>query len=337
MRREIGSEFWKVETEKENNFFPDETIWFSSGRTALRAIIKDIRINHKVKTVSLPSWCCDSMIIPFVEEGLDVLFYPVYFENGKLKQDINKDTDIIFVMDYFGYSSDLTVENVKKIVIRDLTHSVFSKKYDDADYYFGSLRKWTGIYTGGFALKNGSWNINLDFSATDNCYISLRKQGMKQKAKYMLGEYENKDFLKIFHEAEVYLDTTKDITVGYSEDILKSKTLDINLIRKKRQENAKFLLENIKFDKNIQPIFTEFKNGDVPLFVPILVNDRNQLRKKLIDSSIYCPVHWGVSIHHDLNQVENYIYNHEISIVCDQRYDIDDMQRICDVINEWRD
>ncbi len=64
MKREIGREFCEVEVGRENNIFPDTTVWFASGRAALKVIIKDI----KAKDRGLPSWCCDSMIIPLVDE-----------------------------------------------------------------------------------------------------------------------------------------------------------------------------------------------------------------------------------------------------------------------------
>ena len=77
--REIGSEFWDVPTCDDRNFlFPNGTKWFLSGRSALKAIIADIQQGDKqVNSISLPSWCCDSIIRPFLEEGIDVVFYPV--------------------------------------------------------------------------------------------------------------------------------------------------------------------------------------------------------------------------------------------------------------------
>ncbi len=78
MKREIGGEFWEVG--RENNIFPDTTVWFASGRAALKAIIKDIKAKDRVETVALPLWCCDSMIISFVDEGIKVSFYPVFLK-----------------------------------------------------------------------------------------------------------------------------------------------------------------------------------------------------------------------------------------------------------------
>ena len=132
MKHEIGSEFWDAPTiDKQNNLFPESVQWYLSGRSALQAIIKEI---GETRSVSLPSWCCDSIVKPFVDAGMDVHFYPVVFENG-VKQQISLETDVLFLMDYFGYTGDQPdLESYKGIVIRDVTHSIFSTSYTDADY-----------------------------------------------------------------------------------------------------------------------------------------------------------------------------------------------------------
>ena len=149
---EIGSEFWKVDNStKKNYLFPSDTKWFLSGQNALNFIIDDIKSKHDVSFVALPSWCCDSMLIPFIINDFDISFYDIELKNGNLVQKIDKECDVILAMDYFCYESSYNLSNYNGIVIRDLIHSIFIKEYKDATYYFGSLRKWTGVYTGGYA------------------------------------------------------------------------------------------------------------------------------------------------------------------------------------------
>ena len=76
-RQEIGSEFWDIPlSTSENSVFGDDTAWFLSGRSALEAIIADIKKQRNVRRAWLPSWCCDSMILPFVKNEINVQFYP---------------------------------------------------------------------------------------------------------------------------------------------------------------------------------------------------------------------------------------------------------------------
>ena len=82
---------------------------------------------------------------------------------------------------------------------------------------------------------------------------------MREKCEYNLGNKESRKFVDIFEEGEYYLNTVKEITGGCAEGIERAKHLDIDFIKKKRQENARYLLQNIEFDENIQPIFKEIK------------------------------------------------------------------------------
>ena len=70
------------------------------------------------------------------------------------------------------------------------------------------------------------------------------------------------------------------------------------------------------------------------MFVPILVDPhiRNDLRSYLINRAIYCPVHWPKSPYHG---VCNELYDMELSLVCDQRYDFADMDRVLQAIKDY--
>ena len=73
------------------------------------------------------------------------------------------------------------------------------------------------------------------------------------------------------------------------------------------------------------------------MFVPVLVpyGKRDELRKYLIENEIYCPVHWPESKYHKLDERTEYIYQNELSLVCDQRYTESDMNRIVEVIKTY--
>ena len=331
---EIGSEFWSVPTAADKNkLFGDGTSWFLSGRAALNAIIRDIKKIKTVKTAALPSYCCDSMIMPFISNGIEVTFYSVCFENGALVQKVDeeKEADIILIMDYFGYVGDYKApENA--IIIRDLTHSVLCDFKKDADYYFGSLRKWAGFLTGGFAYKKDGSAIETAESEKEGEYIALRRAAMEEKAEYISGKSESKSYLERFNEAEELLDCVFE-GKGDSDDINSALYLDTKLIKEKRRENAKELLKEL----SDYAIFKEVKNTDCPLFVPLYIENgkRDSLKKHLIKNSVYCPVHWPVSNYHKLNNDTAGLYENEISIICDQRYNTCDMQRIIKEVKEF--
>ena len=325
--REIGSEFWDVPTTNiKNRFFDGDISWFLSGRSALSAVIVDIIRTKKIRRALLPSWCCESMIAPFVAVGAEIKFYGVLLTDGRVEIDThNTDADVVVVMDYFGYSSDNHLHNNNSIIIRDVTHSVFSREYDDADYYFGSLRKWAGFYTGGFAWKKSG--LLQSATATDDKYISLRKRAMSMKKDYMEGRADSKAYLEVFAEAESVLDKTCGVFAADSDDVMRAEYLDVDFVKFKRRENAQVLLSRLgEFS-----LFS-LSDDDCPLFVPIALSNRDEVKAELISQSVYCPCHWGVSALHSLSKDEKLIYECELSLVCDQRYRVDEMNRICDIV-----
>lgn len=324
MVKEIGSEFWEVPTIDANNPFFSNTEWFLSGRSALQAIIKDMSI----KSVSLPDWCCDSIIIPFTKSDIRTEFYSALQPIRSIK------TDAILIMDYFGYTGYSNIENYQGVVIRDLTHSIFSKKYEDADYYFGSLRKWAGFWTGGYAW---GFRHSIDFQLDDYGYTILRKKAMLSKSQYINSRSDGipyvakyKAYLNIFENAEDILEDV-GIVPAASRDIDFANKLDINLIMKKRRDNSNVLL---KAFTDIA-IFPEVNDKDCPMFVPVRVRNRDALRKYLINHEIYCPVHWPLSTYHHIDESAKSLYAEELSLVCDQRYDEEDMLRIIDTIKSF--
>lgn len=329
MRNEIGSEFWEVPTgAAESNPFFRSAQWFLSGRSALQAIIRE---NKGCHTVALPSWCCDSMIKPFADAGLKVRFYPVYWQN-ELIQETHLDSDILLLMDYFGYTTDQpALSGYTGVVIRDITHSIFSSTYSDADYYYGSLRKWCGVWTGGYAWTKDGHKMLIEMSS-DHGFAKLREKAMLRKAEYISGERTDKDYLIIYEEAEETLESI-GIVPGAERDVDLANSLDVEYIKTRRRANAEVL-------RSAFPdwlLFPEVKPSDCPMFVPVLVPNgkREALRHHLIRNEIYCPIHWPVSGYHELNERTGYIYQNELSLICDQRYSVKDMNRIIETIKTF--
>lgn len=328
---EIGSEFWNIPTtEAQNEFLTDSLSWYISGRSALYGILEELRW---AKTVAMPSWCCESMIKPFIDSGIDVHFYPVVYQ-GEVIQEPKTDCDILVLIDYFGYTNDVTKEH--NCIIRDVTHSFFSKRYVDANYYFGSLRKWCGFLTGGIAWT-GKGKLLKKPEGKNTAYCDLRRRAMEEKSRYLekvttSRADSTKGYLQMFKDAEAMLDEP-GIIAAADEDIKIAKHLDVGTMRTKRRRNATCLMNELKE----YLMFPKMQSEDCPLFVPIMVPAglRDGLRERLINNQIFCPAHWPISKYHKLNEEEQVIYNNELSLICDQRYDEKDMRRISKCVKDY--
>ena len=323
--KEIGSEFWSVDKGDTNNSLDYLKIngdyrLVMSGRTAIDYVLKEISDDKKV--VYMPNYCCQSMVTPFLDNGYKIVYYSCDVINNKYFVDINTDCSVFFAMSYFGYSSS-NMDNYislfrkrKIVVIEDITHRLLCdiNYCPKSTYLVASLRKWFPIISGGIAVSvNGMFKNNLETYNVNQEFVSVKTKAMNLKKEYILGNFNNKnEFLKLYsisnHLIEDYWNKAID---NESKDFLIH--LDIGKIKKTRINNCKVIERLLKNNKKIKLLY-KYRNGDCPLFVPIILNDRDEIRKKLIEDKIYLPVHWPN------DNSENIIYDLELSLINDQRY-----------------
>lgn len=331
--KEIGSEFWleDIEVKKCKVKNDSKKVFLLSGRTAIDYALNIIQTDKEINKVYFPSYCCQSMLTPFIEKNIEIEFYTVKFENGNLVYDIdcNKQCDIFFAMNYFGFSQynmDYCIEKFKErniCVIEDATHSILSKrKYNKkSDFIIVSLRKWFPIMSGGLLINQTNLSVNIKLRQNEK-YVKLKEQAMTEKNKYILEKKDNKkQFLELFSEANKILnDDYKECEIDeVSYSILKN--INIEKVIYKRKRNAEVLYKYLKKQKEIEYLKKVNFDEDTPLFVPIFMQNikREKIREVLIEKNIYCPNHWPVP-----KQIykgrQKEIYNKELSLICDQRY-----------------
>ena len=338
--REIGSEFWKEADRVDDRHMElkdGDRALLLSGRGAIEFMIQDMKKEGTFQSILLPLYCCDSMIEPFQRNGVKVEFYQVGQDH--LEYRFPNTCDAVLVIDYFGYKNkgmEEIAEKEKKAgktIIYDATHKINGhpeiERY--ADYFFCSYRKWFYCnyavlrkYKGKFAVPKPV----LYFKE----YCSLREKAASLKALYMKGmDIDKKEFLHLFERAEKMLEENDKGYVG--EEILP----DLDKMLAKRRENAAYLIEKLKGLPEIRVWSATLEENDAPLFVPIMVQAgiRDKLRKHLIENNIFCPVHWPVSPLHAMGDMSNDLFQVELSLICDQRYCLEDMEKEFQVIKSF--
>lgn len=323
-----------------HDLLPTDTEWFLSGRSALTGVLEDAMRSKRIRTAALPSWCCESMAAPFLAKGIEVSFYPVSYVNNHLTQDLSDyvGSDLLLVMGYFGMSDAPEVPcDYGGVVVEDVTHSLLCKTWNSrADYRFGSLRKWCGCLTGGFAW-NTKQRMYVAKAEVNEHYVGLRTDAMAAKASYIRGDSDDKGYLGVFAEAEEWLDHNVDAMAAHLDDVKAAMHLDVTGMRNARRSNAMLLMEQLRGSDYIGFVFSELRDDDCPLFVPVIVKERDSLRRYLIANAVYCPVHWPSFGPRSLGQAELLLYEHGLSLVCDQRYSAADMTRVIELVKEWHE
>ena len=136
--------------------------------------------------------------------------------------------------------------------------------------------------------------------------------------------------MDLYHKGEVKIDDDylTDMT-QLSKDILAD--MDWNRWAVLRKRNAETILGGLK-TLGIEPVLPV---GDafVPLFIPIRIENRDKVRKAMFANKVFLPVHWPVEDKYrkQLRRGAD-MGAHELSIIIDQRYSIQDMKRILSIL-----
>ena len=343
---ELGSEFWSVPLyETARDFLDEKTQFVLSGRTALELAARDIIAERKIRSICLPAYCCDSMLLPFQKAGLSMKFYDVLHASDGVHRVLTVDhgCDAVLLLDYFGFSQPETVALAERehkrgtAVILDRVQSLYSESdaVQFADYTVTSWRKWFFSCAAAARKHSGEWEVKPSNPANEQ-YVSLRKEAAKQKAAYLEhGTGEKQAFLDGFAQAEELLDTDFSDYAADPESVNALRGLDVPFLKQSRRENASVIYEALNELDNprIRPLFPQVGVDDTPLFVPVLVDlaIRADLRRFLIQNQVYCPIHWpdaqtgGGAV----------LYASELSLLCDQRYTAEDIKMEMNLIKEF--
>lgn len=360
MHKEIGSKFWldakKIyNLEKNINFneikqleYEDITyLW--TGRSAIGFTLDNIECS--CKKALLPAYTCHTVIDPFIDKGYEVGYYnineslEINIEDFKNKVETFRPSIVLF-HSYYGFDTldnmHQIVKNLKEnkiIIIEDLTQSLFSNiNHLDADYYIGSFRKWLAIPDGGFAISCQN-KFNNKPVEINNKLVKTNLKAFNSKNLYMEENIGEKiDFLKLYSKAENIIDESKSIYNISKESRYILSKMDKSKLVEKRRENFEFLLKNINNTSLISKVFNKIDSNITPLYFPIYIKgDRTNLQKYLAESSIYLPIIWPMTIHvkDELDEKTTNVYNEILAIPCDQRYGIDEMRKIVELLNEY--
>lgn len=319
-----------------------QLFYFMSGRCANYYALKDISITDTKKTAYVPAYTCETVLAPFKKAGYELIFYEIrkdmtpVFEESVLDQ-----ISVINLCGYYGFCN-YDRKFIKKCsekgitIIEDITHSVFSSDGIDplCDYIVGSMRKWIGVLSGGFAIKTKG-HFSSKSIAENHTHLLLREKAMKLREIAPNDEKKIEAAYQMFWDAEMMLREIFDAHRSDDKSIAILKTYDYDTLKKKRRENYQYLADHLKLGKGLEAVFPKLTKEAVPSHFSFYTKDRekiqNYLRKNRILSSVYWPKDPDLNL--DDFPDSAYIYDHILSVPCDQRYNSSHMEYICSILN----
>ena len=111
------------------------------------------------------------------------------------------------------------------------------------------------------------------------------------------------------------------------------KNIDIKEVINRRRNNVELIYKYLKNQNEIKYLKNINLTKDTPLFVPIFLSNqkRDNLRRNLIEKGIYFANHWNIP-KQVKTECQKEIYNLELSLICDQRYNTMDIAYYINII-----
>ena len=228
-------------------------------------------------------------------------------------------------------------------ILEDSTHSVLSLDgiSPDADYITGSLRKWIGVPSGGFLIKRRG-KLTPELLPFHQKHLDMRRGAMETKKKSTtepgsVSQEALEAAEATFWQAESLLRQIFDCCQSDPDSVQIMRRFPVERIRSLRRENYQRLLSVFPKSPLCVPVFPLLDEATVPSHFTVLAQRRNDLQSFLKEQGIHTTAYWDKSALADTSRCPQaqYIYDHVLSLPCDQRYTPADMDRIAGAVAQF--
>ena len=310
--KEIGG-YIELDTYR-HTMLHEDALLLNCGRNALAYLLEA----RGIKKLYLPYFLCDSLVNVCRKYDVEVVNY--HIGDKWLPKNVNLDNDAwLYIVNFYG---QITKEYLTRLVdeyqnvIIDNAQAYFEAPLPNVDTLY-TCRKFFGVSDGAVLYTNSKLERSLEIDESFN------------RIHYVLGRYERS-------ASEFYAEAAKNNDIFDNEPIREMSKLTRNLLRgidyeyvkQIRTENFAYLHEKLKQinNLNVQPVEGAF-------MYPLMLNDAMKLRKKLQQMKIYIPTLWPNVLEECKPDTLEYKFAADIlPIPVDQRYGIEDMEYMCNLI-----
>lgn len=337
--RVIGGPFVECPAGSRRWLWPEGSVWLLSGRIAFREILEILSVNTDV--IWFPAYYCPDLVERARVMGFRVRYYDVNSSwGGGITSAIPDDADgAVVAMSFDGYPDSGLPQIARKLrskgtkFVLDATHSLLSQMPVDYDYLFGSIRKWTGVSSGGFLICEHSVVTQPPSNGRGSPKVILEGFANEYRKYMETGVGSRSCFADLFWEVDRGYENAERGSGMYKEDLKLLSYWDAAGVAQSRRANALFLTHALQ-DTGLLA-YEDLPDNAVPLFVPILLqnkDERDSLCMWLDDHLVYCDVAWHRPKGHP---VGSDVIERRLGLVCDERYGEEDMGRISELVLEW--
>lgn len=319
---EIGGFFELADYEEGKGFPHQDGILLNTGRNALEYILRSM---GEVKGIYLPYYTCEVVLEPLKKLDIPWVFYHIDTQFEMVEDIQPGEGEYVIANNYFGIKDAYILRLAEKYadhLIVDCAQALFAKPIPGIKTFY-STRKYVGVADGGIAYLGNRQDGKVDVSGTE-CSVEHDKHLYTRK------QFGAEAGFAEYHENEMKLDnqpirwmseTTKQILYH----------IDYDKVMANRRANFAFLHEVLE-EKNCLRL-PELNTFACPMVYPFVADSDRNLREELIREKVFVAKYWPNVLPSCNYETEYDLANRIVAIPCDQRYRMDDMNRIIGIIN----
>lgn len=293
----------------------EDGIKLNCGRNALEYLIQA----NGIKKILMPCFMCDSCDDVLEKNDVRVRLYHIDID-FKPVLDYLEDEEWLYVVNFYGQLSKEYLYYLKEKYPRMIV--------DNAQAYFDepvpgipsiyTCRKFFGVTDGAILYSNKT----IEVCEQDESF---------KRMQFLLGRFERS-------ASEFYMDYVNNNNMFKRAGIKRMSKLTENLlhginydeIRKIRTENFRYLHKELSGMNKLSLVIPEG-----PFMYPFFVEKGNELRKALQEDKIFIPTLWPAVFNRcNENELEYSMAQNILPLPVDQRYGINEMAYVVEMINK---
>lgn len=328
----FGLEDFRALPEFSPQFLQGSHILLSNARSGIRLLVEQLR----PMTVWMPSYLCGSMVQAVNPAVSQIQFYEVDYDLNipSLEWlDRVQNGDLVVCIAYFGFPIQSGLVKAARErsawVLEDDSQALLSLNHDpDAHFHLNSPRKFFGVPDGAILSAEDT-----DFEFPSDLPPPPPRWWLQAlNASLLRAEFDRhggeRDWFRIANLVDAAAPLSPHRMSELSEVIMRYR-IDYPSISSRRIANYRTLLVDLEH----LALFPILPEGVVPLGFPVRLEDRDRIRQRLFDHQIFPPVHWDIRRFIPVSfQASHRLSRHILTLVCDQRYEAEDMHRTAEFV-----
>lgn len=283
-------------------------IKLNCGRNALAYIIKA----KNIKKIYVPKFMCDSNDKVLSDHKVEIVYYNIGLD---FKPKIKEYDGWLYLVNFYGQLSNEYISSFGKHIIVDNAQAYFQEPISGIDTLY-TCRKFFGVPDGAILYTDKFINV----SQRDESY---------KRMNYLLGRFErsaSEFYQEYVDNNHLFKREPIKIMSKLTENLLHG--IDYQIVKKRRTNNFAYLDSKLALYNKLK---LRIPNG--AFMYPLYLENGFEIRKKLQQKKIYIPTLWPAVFNVcSEDELEYDMAKNILPIPIDQRYKIEDLEYIVDMI-----